>query len=172
MTAKQKTKMEADRAIAKEALRNEQTLFFANDDTRVMAEYYFIMGMNHRKKKPVVDQKPKEEIVKPFFKPFIEVWDKKYHNFLTMPRDGAKVKSIILMTINFIIAEGKELHPRNVMTLWGWVVDNLHRTWWHNKSLSAVESHYLEIIRELRYGKQNPNGTYNAQPSGRRSAAN
>ena len=150
---------------------------FKNASEKALAEKYFVLGRCYKKD---VEKKDDSDEIKIHFANFIEVWHNKYPNMLTMPRDGAKIKSIILITINFIKAEGKPLTTKivkpngeqaiqdNVLVLWTWVIENLHKTWCHNKNLSTLESHYLEIIRELRYGKQI--NKYQQEPSGRRSA--
>lgn len=101
--------------------------------------------------KPKDPTKPKEY---PEYKQFIDIWDQQYHQLLQMPKDGAKVKSLIDQTRNYIKSGGNEPTEENVLNFWTAFVGNLHRTWAHNKSLSTIDSKYYELIFELKHGRK------------------
>jgi hypothetical protein len=88
------------------------------------------------------------------YKPFIEVWHKKYPGLLTMPKDGAKVKSIIKQVFELLAAEKWEISPTAAINLWTILVENLHRTWGHNKDLSTIDSKLKSLFFELKEGRK------------------
>lgn len=84
------------------------------------------------------------------YKPFIAIWSKKYPLLLTMPKDGAKVKFIIRGVIDILKSEDWEVSVEQACNFWTKFVDNLHRTWGHNKDLSTIDSKLKSLFLEMK----------------------
>lgn len=114
-------------------------------------------------------RKSKNEL--PEYKDFIRLWDQYYKEIgLKMPRDGAKVKSIINQTRLYIHNGGKESTPENVIHFWEYFLQRLKSNWAHGKSLAVIESHYTSIIFELKHGKKKDD--FNSRNSAERMFSN
>ena len=85
----------------------------------------------------------------PEFKQFIDLWCIKYPSMLTMPKDGAKVKSIIRQVRELVKSKQLDTSAENVVEFWRIFVDNLHRTWGHGKDLSTIDSKLKSLVFEL-----------------------
>jgi hypothetical protein len=83
---------------------------------------------------------------------FVKIWDAKYHGLLTMPKDGAKIKSIINQVVEILKTEKMEVSEPTVVELWNIFVGNLHRTWGHLKDLSTIDSKFKSLFYELKAG--------------------
>lgn len=91
----------------------------------------------------------------PEYKDFIRIWDEKYHHIgLKMPRDGAKIKALILETRRQLGLVNLEASPENTIEFWQIFINNLHKTWGHGKDLAVIESKYSSLIFEMEKGKQ------------------
>lgn len=84
------------------------------------------------------------------YKPFIATWHSKYPLLLTMPKDGAKVKSIIRQCVDILKAEEWEISAANLQNFWAKFVDTLPRTWGHNKDLSTIDSKLKSLFLEMK----------------------
>ncbi len=99
-------------------------------------------------------KKPSKGAVEfPEYTEFIKIWHTTYPTLLKMPRDGLKVKQLITETKNQIKARGVDPTPENTVEFWTIFVQNLNRTWGHNKDLAVIESKYGSLILELEHGK-------------------
>lgn len=85
----------------------------------------------------------------PEFKQFIDLWCIKYPSMLTMPKDGAKVKSIIRQVRELVKSKQLDTSAENVVEFWRIFVDNLHRTWGHGKDLSTIDSKLKSLVFDL-----------------------
>ena len=116
-----------------------------------------VLGLSYKKPK-------KEKETFPEYKDFVRIWDETYHHLLQMPRDGAKIKALIVLTRQYISNNGHEPTKENCILLWEAFVKSLHKTWAHGKNLSTVESHYFSLLYEIKNGKKQING-YNGKNS-------
>jgi hypothetical protein len=87
------------------------------------------------------------------YKPFIKTWCDKYPLLLTMPKDGAKVKSIIRQVGEILKTENWEVTAENACNFWTAFVGNLHRTWGHQKDLSTIDSKLKSLFLEMKPGR-------------------
>lgn len=91
----------------------------------------------------------------PEYKDFCRIWDEHYHHIgFKMPRDGSKIKSLILETRRQLGLINVQATAENVIEFWNIFVSNLHRTWGHGKDLSTIESKYSSLIFDMEKGKQ------------------
>lgn len=88
----------------------------------------------------------------PLYQPFIDAWDNHYRGLLTMPRDGAKIKSLIKQTREYIQAQGGDPNDDNTLGFWTVFVAKLKATWYDGKNLAVIDSHYKSIITEIKNG--------------------
>lgn len=85
---------------------------------------------------------------------FIKIWMDEYKRIgVRMPRDGAKIKSLIELTKSVLVERGITPSETNTVEFWGIFVKNLHKTWAHGKSLPVIDSNYTSLIFELENGK-------------------
>lgn len=99
----------------------------------------------------------------PEYSKFIDVWVKQYKTVgIKMPRDGAKVKSIIKTTREQIALRGVTPSTENTIEFWEIFVANLHKTWGHGKDLPTIDSKYTSLIFELENGRKQ---TFNSKNS-------
>lgn len=111
-----------------------------------------VLGLLYKKPK-------KEKEAYPEYTDFIRIWDEKYHHIgLMMPRDGAKIKSLIKQTRQWISNNGHEPTPENCILLWEAFIKSLHKTWAHNKGLTTIDSKYFELLYEIKNGTKKING--------------
>ncbi len=91
----------------------------------------------------------------PEYKDFCRIWDEKYHHIgFKMPRDGSKIKSLILETRRQLGLIPLEATSENVIEFWQIFINNLHKTWGHGKDLAVIESKYPSLIFEMEKGKK------------------
>lgn len=103
----------------------------------------------------------------PEYTEFVRLWDEKYHEIgLQMPKDGAKIKSIIRQVRDYIKKTDHDPTPENCINFWGAFVQNLKKTWAHGQTLSVIDSKLPSLIFELKHGKQK--SSYQSSPSAKR----
>lgn len=104
-------------------------------------------------KKPLDSKKGNTDF--PEYSKFIEVWCNKYKTIgVKMPRDGAKIKSLITTTREQLKARSVVPTFENTIEFWEIFINNLHKTWGHGKDLATIDSKYTSLIFELENGKQ------------------
>lgn len=132
--------------------------------TEITTENTFTESKDSVPKKPLISEpstesekksnKGKGAIEFPEYKEFIAAWVAVYKTVgIKMPRDGAKVKSLILTTREQIKMRGVVPTPENTVEFWQIFVNNLHKTWGHGKDLATIDSKYTSLIFELENGK-------------------
>ncbi len=132
-----------------------ETLIRTDDSAKLGSMKEFIRGTYMR---VVEEMKPKAKIPKanqyPEYTQFVEIWHKVYAALGFTAVDGAKIKSLIAKTKQYIHSQGGEVTSEHSINFWMVFVNNLQKTWYHGKDLGVIESKYYAIIYEMKNGKR------------------
>lgn len=100
----------------------------------------------------------------PEYPKFIDLWVKHYPTIgIKMPRDGAKIKSLIEETRRQVQLAGHVITEESVCQFWDHFLSKLKSNWYNGKDLPTIESKYSTIIFEMINGKQQPTASKSQQ---------
>jgi hypothetical protein len=100
-----------------------------------------------------VKSKPQAD---PLYKIFIDVWNDSFPRLLDFPRDSRHVKSLIKKTNDYLVAEGRVPTQETATDFFKAVVlwSKNKNHWASGKSLGVFDSKYLEVLYEIKHGKE------------------
>lgn len=158
--AKRKSKKQLELESLAINLLNESGLSFSEDQRETFTGL-IVLGLSYKKPKKVKDQFPE-------YTDFTRIWHENYYEIgFVMPRDGAKIKSIILQTRQYISNGGHQPTAENCILLWEAFIKSLPKTWAHGKNLSVIESQYLSLIWHIKNGTKQINGYHSKNSADR-----
>ena len=92
------------------------------------------------------------------YQEFINIWMMHYKTVgIKMPRDGAKIKSLIDQTKKFLDDNKMVNSSSTIIEFWTIFIKNLNKTWAHNADLSTIDSKYTSLIAIMMDGKAKQN---------------